>query len=114
MIQIHPTQSPLLDTENNLPELLAIATTFWGIVMSLAPLLQIRVIQKNRDASGISVSWLAIMLIGFVLWTSYGLVNAQLPLVIANVVAIIVSTALLIVIAYYRHKYRVVPEVPSP
>ncbi len=87
-----------------MPETLAVVTTVWGLIMALAPLLQIRVIIKNRDASGISVTWLFIMLIGFGLWMSYGIVNAQLPLVIANIVAAIVAVGLLIVVGVYRRR----------
>lgn len=88
-----------------MPETIAVLTTIWGVVMALAPLLQIRVILKNRDSSGISVSWLFIMLIGFGLWLTYGLVYAQTPIIIANIVAFLVALALLIVVAIFRRRY---------
>lgn len=70
--------------------------------MALAPLLQIRIIVRNRDAGGTSPAWVSIMLIGFLLWLAYGLVNQALPLVITNTVSVLIATALLVTIRRFR------------
>ena len=74
---------------------LAVLTTIWGLLMGLAPLLQVRVFIRNRDAGGSSLGWVLILLVGFLLWLTYGVVNRDLPLVISNTVAVIVTSTLL-------------------
>lgn len=81
---------------------LAVATTVWGLVMALAPLLQIRLMVQTRDSSNVSLSWMAILLIGYVLWFSYGITSGALPLIIANTVSTLVGIAMIAVILYYR------------
>ena len=77
---------------------LAVVTTCWGLVMALSPILQIRVIVRERDARGTSLGWVLILLVGFVLWLTYGLVNRDLPIIITNVVALVVTATLLVVV----------------
>jgi MtN3 and saliva related transmembrane protein len=72
--------------------------------MALAPILQIRVIVRNRDAGGTSPAWVCILLIGFLLWLAYGIVNGALPLIIANVCAVVTAVALLITMYIYRRR----------
>lgn len=43
---------------------LAVLTTIWGLLMGLAPLLQVRVIIRNRDAGGTSLGWVIILVRG--------------------------------------------------
>jgi uncharacterized protein with PQ loop repeat len=79
-------------------ETLAVVTTLWGLVMGLSPLLQIRVILRERDATGTSLGWVLVLLVGFVLWLSYGLTKGDVPIVVTNIVAIVVTSTLLAVI----------------
>jgi uncharacterized protein with PQ loop repeat len=75
---------------------LAIAATSWGVLMALAPLLQVRVIIRDRDARGTSKTWIAILLLGFVLWFAYGVSTASMPLVISNTMSGTVALILLV------------------
>lgn len=77
---------------------LSVVTTCWGLLMALAPLLQIRIVVRDRDASGISRGWLVILVIGFVLWLVYGVVNVVVPIIVTNIVAVTVTAALLAVV----------------
>ena len=87
---------------------LAVATTCWGLLMGLAPLLQIRLIVRERDARGTSLAWVLILLVGFLLWLAYGVVNRDLPIIICNVVSVVVTTSLVITVRLYgRSKARV-------
>ncbi len=81
---------------------IAYVTTFWGLLMGLAPLLQVRVIVRERSSEGISAGWVMILLVGFLLWLAYGFVNRDVPLIITNVVAVSVTTTLLITMRRYR------------
>jgi MtN3 and saliva related transmembrane protein len=93
-----------------LSEALAVFATCWGVVMSLAPLLQVRIIVRERDASGTSLAWPLILLIGFVVWFAYGVVNHNIPLVVSNAVAVFTTTTLLITALMYR---RAAPAINS-
>ena len=74
---------------------LAVAATSWGVLMALAPLLQVRVILRERDASGTSKTWIVILLIGFVLWFAYGVSTGSVPLIISNTMSGTVALILL-------------------
>lgn len=83
---------------------LAVVTTGWGLLMGLAPLLQIRVIVRERDASGTSLGWVVILLVGFLLWLAYGVVNQDLPIIITNTVSVTVTATLLITMRIYARR----------
>lgn len=89
---------------------LAYVTTFWGLLMGLAPLLQVRVIIRDRTSEGVSVGWVLILLVGFLLWLAYGIANSDVPLIVANVVAAMVTTTLLIVMWRFRDRDQVRPS----
>jgi uncharacterized protein with PQ loop repeat len=74
--------------------------------MSLAPLLQVRVIVRERDSRGTSLGWVLILLVGFVLWLAYGVVNRDLPITITNVVAVVVTSTLVIARRIYGRRPR--------
>ncbi|WP_182174435.1 SemiSWEET family sugar transporter [Flaviflexus equikiangi] len=81
---------------------LTVATTVWGLVMALAPILQIRLMIRTKDSSSVSLVWMIILVIGYLLWFSYGIASGSAPLIIANTVSSIVGTVMLIVILRYR------------
>ena len=74
---------------------LAVAATCWGVLMALAPLLQVRVIVRERDASGTSKTWIVILIVGFVLWFAYGVSTGSAPLIISNTMSGTVALILL-------------------
>ncbi len=81
---------------------LAWATTCWGLVMSLAPLLQVRVVVRRRNSAGASIAWPAVLLVGFGLWLFYGLVIRDLPLVITNTMSMLICIITVAVLVHYR------------
>ena len=58
----------------------------------------------NRDARGTSPAWVGILLIGFLLWLSYGLIHKAAPLIITNAVSVLVGLALIATIATYPRR----------
>ena len=58
--------------------LLAIIASSWGIAMALSPTLQIRHMIARRSSAGISIPYLGVLVVGFVLWFAYGVALAQL------------------------------------
>jgi MtN3 and saliva related transmembrane protein len=81
--------------------LAAIAAT-WGVAMALAPLLQIRTMRAHRSSRGVSVAYLRVLLVGFVLWLAYGLALHNAALIVSNVVAAVVCAATITVALRYR------------
>ena len=87
--------------------LLAFATTAWGVVMAVAPVLQIRRIRAAGTSAGVSRGHLVVLLVGFALWLAYGLALGLAPLVITNAVSIVATAAWLLEVR--RHRPRPVP-----
>jgi len=83
---------------------LAVAATGWGLLMSLAPLLQVRVILRRRDSSGVSTAWIAVLLAGFILWLCYGAAIGNLPLIVTNVVSCVACAVTLTVVLRFRKR----------
>ena len=82
--------------------LLGVATTAWGVVMSVAPILQIRRIRSAGTSAGVSRGHLVVLLIGFGLWLAYGIAIDLLPLVITNAVSLVATAAWLVEVRRYR------------
>ena len=90
------------------------ATTSWGLLMSLAPLLQVRVVVRRRTSAGVSIGWIAVLLIGFILWLCYGTVTGDPPIVITNSVSCVVAGLTLAVILLYRPRSGIAEGRAAP
>ena len=67
--------------------LLAVIASSWGIAMALSPTLQIRHMIALRSSAGISIPYLGVLVIGFVLWFAYGIALHNWALIIPNTIA---------------------------
>jgi uncharacterized protein with PQ loop repeat len=83
-------------------EILAATAATWGVAMAVSPLLQIRAIRAHRSSKGVSVGYQQVLLVGFILWFSYGVALHNLAIIIPNTVAAIVSVATILVSLRYR------------
>jgi MtN3 and saliva related transmembrane protein len=81
---------------------LAIAAGSWGIAMSLSPLLQVRAIVRARTSAGVSGSYLLVLLVGFVLWLSYGIAIGNPALIATNAVALLTYSATVLTVRAFR------------
>ena len=79
--------------------ILATAASSWAVLMGIAPVLQIRRMLRARSSCEVSITYFAVLLVGFLLWIVYGLAAGILALVIPNTVALLIGTAV-IVVAY--------------
>ena len=70
--------------------------------MALSPLLQIRRMIELRSSHGISLGYPSVLFVGFLIWLAYGISIDNLALIVPNVVAAIVITALIVVVLRYR------------
>jgi len=83
---------------------LAVAASSWGVLMGIAPLLQIRRMLRERSSRDVSLGYFMILLAGFLLWISYGVAAGNLVLVIPNSVALVVGAALIMVALRIRRR----------
>ena len=69
---------------------LGLTAASWAVLMALSPILQIREIRRRGSSEGISIGYLAVLVVGFGLWASYGIASHDLPLIVPNCVAFLV------------------------
>jgi uncharacterized protein with PQ loop repeat len=70
---------------------LAVAAAAWGVLMGVSPVLQIRRMVRQRSSRDVSIGYFAILLIGFLLWLSYGIAARNLALIVPNAVALLIG-----------------------
>jgi uncharacterized protein with PQ loop repeat len=83
-------------------EVLAVVAATWGVAMALSPLLQIRAIRAHRSSKGVSVGYQQVLLVGFILWLSYGVALHNPAIIVPNVVATVVCVATIAIALRYR------------
>jgi len=81
---------------------LAVIAAAWGVLMAISPLLQIRRMVERRSSADLSISYLAVLMVGFTLWIAYGISIANAALIIPNSVAFLVGVATVLVAFHYR------------
>jgi len=81
---------------------LAFAAAGWGIAMAVSPVLQIRKILQHRSSRGVSLGYMAVLFVGFLLWLAYGISIGNWTLIVPNVVAALVIAVTMAVALRYR------------
>lgn len=81
---------------------LAVIAATTGIVMATAPVLQIRRMFVRRSSDDLSLAYLGVLLVGFVVWISYGISLGNLALIIPNAVALVVTITTIVVALRFR------------
>jgi MtN3 and saliva related transmembrane protein len=81
---------------------LAFSAATWGIAMAVSPVLQIRKIVHHRSSHGVSVGYMSVLFVGFLLWLAYGIALGNWALIVPNIVAAIVIVATMVVVVRYR------------
>ncbi|MDX6439366.1 MAG: MtN3 and saliva related transrane protein [Gaiellaceae bacterium] len=81
---------------------LAFSAATWGIAMAVSPVLQIRKIVHHRSSHGVSVAYMTVLFVGFLLWLAYGIALGNWAMIVPNVVAAIVIVATMAVTLRYR------------
>jgi len=74
-----------------LSTILGVTAATWAVFMALSPLLQVREVLRRGSSEGISVAYFCVLLVGFGLWVAYGLAGGDLPLVVPNTLAFVVT-----------------------
>ncbi len=78
---------------------LALFAAGWGVLMALAPLLQVRRMIERRSSADVSIAYLAVLVVGFVLWIAYGMALGNAAIVVPNSAALTIGL-ITIAVAY--------------
>lgn len=92
----------------------SIVSTFaagWGMLMALAPALQIRRMLQLKSSRDVSIGYFAIMLPGSFLWLAHGWIQHDIYVMLPNFLAILVITATIVVALRLR---RLEPAPAAP
>jgi MtN3 and saliva related transmembrane protein len=81
---------------------LAFSAATWGIAMAVSPVLQIRKIVRHRSSHGVSIGYMSVLFVGFLLWLAYGIELGNWAMIVPNIVAAIVIIATMVVTVRYR------------
>ena len=74
----------------------------YGVMMSLAPMLQARRMRQRRSSADVSIIYLAVLEVGFVLYLAYGLSIGNRVLIATNSVSIAATSLTLVIATRYR------------
>ena len=85
---------------------LGVSAALWGLLMAVAPLLQIRRMWARRSSRDVSMPYFAVLLPGFALWAAYGVARSDWALIVPNAVALVVGVTVILVAAYFRSPGR--------
>lgn len=77
--------------------LLGVAAATWGVIMAVAPIMQIRRMIIRRSSGDLSLGYFGVLLPGFTLWVAYGWTRADWALVIPNTLALTIGVITVIV-----------------
>ena len=70
------------------PDMLGVAALIAGLLMAVAPALQIRRMLHTRSSRDFSLGYPALLSAGFVLWLAYGISIWNPPMMISNVASL--------------------------
>ena len=73
-----------------------------GILTATSTLPQLLKILKEKKAENVSVWMLIILLLGLGLWTAYGFLKKDWPIVVTNAFSFLLN----LVLMFFRYKYR--------
>ena len=81
---------------------LGVIAASYGVLMAVSPALQIRRMLQRRSSADVSLGYLAVLEVGFVLWIAYGVALPNLAIIVPNAVAVTVGLATILVARHYR------------
>lgn len=83
-------------------DILAVFATIAGLAMALSPVLQIRRMRRTRSSRDVSLQYLGLLTLGFVLWIAYGVSIPNWVLVGTNTASFSVMVVTILVALRYR------------
>jgi MtN3 and saliva related transmembrane protein len=108
LLALHGTRpivrAPLRERALPVIDPLATLAAAWGVLMAVAPLLQIRRMLVRRSSADVSIAYLGVLQVGFTLWVAYGISLANLALIIPNATAFTVGIVTILVAWRFRRR----------
>lgn len=74
-----------------------------GVAMALSPLLQLRLILKERDSEEVSQGFLTVITLGASAWLAHGINTSDLIIVIPNACGVACAAATLLAAHRFKH-----------
>jgi uncharacterized protein with PQ loop repeat len=78
--------------------------SFMGVLMSLAPLFQVRRVLQRGQADDISQAFLIVIAVGASCWCAYGISTGDPYLIIPNSVGVVTNVGTLLVVRRYQRR----------
>ena len=85
---------------------LGVIAASWGVLMAVSPLLQMRRMLERRSSADVSISYLAVLQVGFMLWVVYGLALRNAAIIVPNTVAFMIGVATIGIALRHRKPTR--------
>lgn len=82
---------------------LGVLAASWGVLMAISPLLQLRRMVHRRSSADVSITYLSVLQVGFILWILYGWALGNPAIMIPNSVALVIGGATIVVAVRYRN-----------
>jgi MtN3 and saliva related transmembrane protein len=93
---------------------LGTAALIAGLLMAVAPVLQVRRMMHTRSSRDFSLGYPILLSIGFVLWMSYGVAIGNLPMMISNTASLTFMLITIGVALRFRRPAAANGEEPVP
>ena len=94
----------------NLTDALGTAALLAGLLMAVAPVLQVRRMVQTRSSRDFSLGYPTLLSVGFVLWMAYGVSLGNVPMMLSNTASLTFMIATIAVALYFR---RAAAPAPS-
>lgn len=86
----------------SLTQILGTAATVYGIVGTIAPVLQARMMYRRKSSEGVSLGSVSIVAGGYIVWLVYGVAIGSLPLILVDALGLITGLSLLVMVFALR------------
>ena len=86
----------------NATDALGTAALIAGLLMAVAPALQVRRMFQTRSSRDFSIGYPTLLSVGFVLWLAYGVALGNLPMMLSNTASLVFMLATISVALYFR------------
>ncbi|MDO1512221.1 SemiSWEET transporter [Maribacter confluentis] len=80
--------------------------TFAGFFTTVAALPQIYKAWRSKKVDDVSPKMFYIITIGVFLWTIYGILKADVPIIVTNGISVVLNCTMLVLIYRYRTVYN--------
>jgi len=85
-------------------DILAVGATIAGLLMAISPSLQVRRMFQTGSSRDVSIGYLSMLCVGFILWVSYGTALGNLPMMVTNTASLTFMLVTIGVALYFRRR----------